>query len=301
MMPQEKRKATDHVSQSSSEKKVKKQWTTPKQGYKGGGKSAYSRDIEPGDVGIWASCNKGKEGKCVAELKDLFQEYADRMYVSENGMSDAAKDASEDDVGAEIEKELQGLKKPQTEAPFSSIKLDTPCPVVFFKVRAPIEPVAFVHTICKDAAASAHRKQSRSVKRLTPITLVGKATESGIEEVARSVLRPHFHDGVRGKKVNALRLVITVVETDTDAKFAIRSNIRNHSTLKRDVVIKQVAGIVGADHHVDLKAYDFLILVEIYKNICGISVVGSDFEELKRYNLSEMFDPTPATSVAATK
>ncbi|RDI84118.1 hypothetical protein Vi05172_g5957 [Venturia inaequalis] len=282
MMPQGKRKAADDGSQFPSEKKVKKQWTTPKQGHRAGGKPPYSRDIEPGDVGIWASCNKGKEGKCVAELKDLFQEYADRMYVSENGISDAAKDASEDDVGAEIEKELQGLKKPQTEPLFSSIKLDTPC-LAFFKVRAPIEPVAFVHTICKDAAASAHRKQSRSVKRLTPITLIGKATESGLEEVAQQVLRPHFHEGAKGKK------------------FAIRSNIRNHSTLSRDVVIKQVASIVGADHHVDLKAYDLLILVEIYKNICGVSVVGSDFEELKRYNLSEIFDPTPIPPTPATK
>jgi tRNA acetyltransferase TAN1 len=54
-------------------------------------------------------------------------QYAERMYVSEKSISDAAKDASDDDVGAEIEKELQGLKKPQTESLFSSIKLDTPC------------------------------------------------------------------------------------------------------------------------------------------------------------------------------
>jgi tRNA acetyltransferase TAN1 len=74
--------------------------------------------------------------------------------------------------------------------------------VVFFKVNSPIEPVSFVHTICKDAAASTHRKQSRSVKRLTPITLCGKATERGLEEVAKQVLAPHFHHpGVTGKKV----------------------------------------------------------------------------------------------------
>lgn len=54
-------------------------------------------------------------------------QYAERLYVSENGISDAAKDASDDDVGAEIGKELQALKKPQTESLFSSIKLDTPC------------------------------------------------------------------------------------------------------------------------------------------------------------------------------
>jgi hypothetical protein len=78
---------------------------------------------------------------------------------------------------------------------------------VFFKVKPPVEPVALVHTICKDAAASAHRKQSRSVKRLTPITLVGKATESGLEEVAQQVLRPHFHEGVKGKKVGLFRFM----------------------------------------------------------------------------------------------
>lgn len=125
-----------------------------------------------------------------------------------------------------------------------------------------------MHTICKEAAASAHRKQSRSVKRLTPITLVGKATESGLEEVAQQVLRPHFHEGAKGKKVNALRFMTTLVHTDVDLQFAIRPNIRNHSTLNRDVVIKQVASIVGADHQVDLKAYDLLILVEIYKVCC---------------------------------
>lgn len=37
------------------------------------------------------------------------------------------------------------------------------------------------------------------------------------------------------------------------------------------------------------------------KNICGVSVVGSDFEELKRYNLSEIFDPTPIPPTPATK
>lgn len=106
------------------------------------------------------------------------------------------------------------------------------------------------------------------MKRLTPITLVGKATESGLEEVAQQVLRTHFHEGAKGKKVNTLRLIIILVQTDIDLQFAIRPNIRNHSTLNRDVVIKQVASIVGADHSVDLKAYDLLILVEIYKVRC---------------------------------
>ena len=31
----------------------------------------------------------------------------------------------------------------------------------------------------------------------------------------------------------------------------------------------------------------------MYQNVCGMSVVGPDFERLKRFNLAEIFEPTP--------
>ncbi len=65
---------------------------------------------------------------------------------------------------------------------------------MFFKTRQPVEPVSFVHTICKDAAASG-LKRTRFVKRLTPMTIMGKATESGLAEVAKMVIAPYFHKG----------------------------------------------------------------------------------------------------------
>jgi hypothetical protein len=36
--------------------------------------AAESRTIQPGDVGIWATCSMKKEGKSVADLRDIFQE-----------------------------------------------------------------------------------------------------------------------------------------------------------------------------------------------------------------------------------
>ena len=30
--------------------------------------------IEPGDAGIWATCDMHKEGKCTIELNDIFNE-----------------------------------------------------------------------------------------------------------------------------------------------------------------------------------------------------------------------------------
>lgn len=76
-------------------------------------------------------------------------------------------------------------------------------------------------------------------------------------------------------------------------------------------MIKQVASIVGPGHQVDLKNYELLIIVEVYQvslhaasaiqcqlmlnlqNICGVSVVDTAFDELKRFNLAEIYDPTP--------
>ena len=48
-------------------------------------------------------------------------------------------------------------------------------------------------------------------------------------------------------------------------QFAIRTTIRNNNTMKRDDVIKQVADAVGPRHSVDLKNYDRLVVVDIYR------------------------------------
>ena len=46
-----------------------KQWRTPKIGH-----SYAPASIESGDVGIWVTCDKNKEGLCTIELRDLFEE-----------------------------------------------------------------------------------------------------------------------------------------------------------------------------------------------------------------------------------
>ena len=74
--------------------------------------------------------------------------------------------------------------------------------MVFFKTRAPVEPVSFVHKICQDTADGVQHKNCRFVKRLTPITGIEKANQKGLESVAEQVLAPHFHgEENAGKKV----------------------------------------------------------------------------------------------------
>lgn len=74
--------------------------------------------------------------------------------------------------------------------------------VLFFKTREPVEPVSFVHRICSDAMTKVTSQKTRHVKRLTPMTRMGKATDKSLEEVAKAVLAPVFHrDGVPAQKV----------------------------------------------------------------------------------------------------
>ncbi|KAH6637761.1 hypothetical protein C7974DRAFT_432618 [Boeremia exigua] len=250
----------------SKRSKGKKKWEMPKRG------NAEARQINPGDVGIWATCAMKKEAPTVADLRDVFQGYATKLYGDQ--ADGTAKDDEDSDAGgdieAEIKKELAEIRKPTVKPLFTSVKLDTQC-LVFFKTRAPVEPLSFVHKICQDTADGVQHKNCRFVKRLTPISGTEKATQKGLETVAEAVLAPHFHGDENAGK-----------------KFAIRPTIRNHRDLKRDDVIKTVAAAVGPGHKVDLKGYDLLILVEIYKNIVGMSVVGPDYDKLKRYNIEEL-------------
>ncbi|KAJ4990749.1 THUMP domain-containing protein [Stagonosporopsis vannaccii] len=260
----------------SKRSKGKKKWEMPRRG------NAEARQINPGDVGIWATCAMKKEAPTVADLRDLFQGYAAKLYGEQAATGTTEADEDDSDVGgdieAEINKELADIRKPAVKPLFTSVKLDTQC-LVFFKTRAPVEPVSFVHKICQDTADGVQHKNCRFVKRLTPISGIEKANQKGLETVAEKVLAPHFHGGE-----NAGR------------KFAIRPTIRNNKDFKRDDVIKTVAAAVGPGHKVDLHGYDLLIFVEIYKNIIGMSVVGSDFDKLKRYNIEELRQGPPDVS-----
>ncbi|KAF2258571.1 hypothetical protein CC78DRAFT_504431 [Lojkania enalia] len=252
---------------SNKKAKGKRKWSMPRKD------ATEARVIQPGDVGIWATCAMKKEAKSVGDLRVLFQEHASNLYGTT--YADGA-DTDDDmaDIEAEIKKEIHGIQKPVGGPLFTSVRLDTQC-LLFFKTRPPVEPVSFVHSLCQEAANGVGRKRCPFVKRLTPITAIEKATKRGLDDVAQQVLAPYFHGPDQAGR-----------------KFAIRASIRNNKELTRDDVIKKVAAAVGPSHKVDLLGYDLLILVEIYKNTCGMSVVSSDFEKLKKFNLAELHDAT---------
>ncbi|KAL2024800.1 hypothetical protein VTK56DRAFT_5621 [Thermocarpiscus australiensis] len=216
------------------------------------------------------------------------------------------------------------------------IKMNVDC-LLFVKTQPPIEPVAFVRRICEDAKkarADPGQMRCRYVNRLTPVSVTGKATEQGIVEVARAVLAPFFDlsgkrsgGGVPGASAASAESAAdgdgqkdagekaeggnggeasTPVAARPEGKpftFAIRPTIRNNSNLKRDVVINSIAGLINDDRHkVNLTSPDKVILVDVYQNVCGMSVVDGDWDELKRFNLTELYSQarTAAQSSASS-
>ena len=72
--------------------------------------------------------------------------------------------------------------------------------MLFIKIKAPLNPDEIIRGICRDAKQHRLSRSCRHVRRVTPATIVGKATGKGLEEVATEVLRPVFHDASDVKK-----------------------------------------------------------------------------------------------------
>lgn len=75
---------------------------------------------------------------------------------------------------------------------FTEVRISQEC-LLFMKCKPPIEPVEFSRRICTDAATVGHGgAQARYLNRLTPVSVIVKASENGLEDGARRVLAEHF-------------------------------------------------------------------------------------------------------------
>lgn len=130
------------------------------------------------------------------------QKCAERFYGIKPGSEDD-EDDNEDDIEASIQKEIAAMGDKQGKIKlFSPVHLDIPC-VLFFKTRHPIDPIDFVYRICKEIVAKPGVRRMKYVNRLTPMTLMAKATEKGLEDLGRTVLRKHFNLAVESDEGQA--------------------------------------------------------------------------------------------------
>jgi len=58
-------------------------------------------------------------------------------------------------------------------------------------------------------------------------------------------------------------------------------------TLSKPTLIHEIARCVPEGHTVDLNNPEVFVLVEVFKNVCGVSVVN-DYYQLQKFNVMEL-------------
>ncbi|KPI35667.1 tRNA acetyltransferase TAN1 [Cyphellophora attinorum] len=317
-------------------------------GRKNYGASLSASGLISGDVGIFVTCDKGKEKSALREMADMLTEEMDldqeddgpsestpQADLAENGDASLINQnpASPEGIEDEIKRELAELvendivdgskkrkrtraddnrnndatedrdcKKPRLEL----VTLDIPC-VTFIRFPTSTsrvyDPVDIVTKICKDAKADPSHQRSRFVKRLTPLSKVRKVMSGGVEELCGEILPAVFGAGDGAEEGS---------EDGSGYKYAIRVTVRNNDKVKKDDIIKTVAEEVRrlgqtdseevvSRHRVDLKGYDKLVLVEVYRNVVGMAVVDGEGDRgLRRFNLAEIYADGRREEEAAT-
>ncbi|KAM0285502.1 hypothetical protein ACHAQH_001452 [Verticillium albo-atrum] len=268
--------------------------------------------LEAGGQGIWVTFVRGMDRKAIVEFEKLCNELGETMYGIAPPPDEAAapEDGEEEDIEASIQREMEGFKskEPKPKGAFAIVRADIEC-VFFLKTREPVDPVELCRRMCTDAKGCTNvmERKTRYINRLTPVAVTGKVA-NGVEKVATQALAPWF-EGINPEDGGETAQK-TAGEGQAPYTYAIRPSIRANSDIKRNEVIDQVAGMIGKQHKVNLDNPDKVILIDVYKNFCGMSVVdGKEWEELKRYNINELHkavakpkeDSKTAEAVAASE
>ncbi|KAJ2746387.1 hypothetical protein GGI20_001383 [Coemansia sp. BCRC 34301] len=232
-------------------------------------------DISPGMKGFFVTCTRGREKNCAAEVIDLLEEYATRLYPGieddiENGGEISADPApTGGDIEDEIAREIADMKSTSKPRLFRYYSTTIEC-VVFIKCHRMIDPERLAHFVFEDLSNTKQRK-TRYTSRLIPSKVT---TRSKIDDIVKG----------------AIEVARNLLADDTEpTTFALVVNIRYCDELKRDDIIPAVAAPLGAKHKVDLKNARYTLVIEVFKNICALGLV-ENYNALRRFNLMTLLD-----------
>ncbi|KAI0324143.1 hypothetical protein GY45DRAFT_452332 [Cubamyces sp. BRFM 1775] len=224
--------------------------------------------------GVWVTCVKGKEKQTVGELYDLFESLANQLWPTDGAEDADAQGASDeedggaDDLEKQIAKEVASMKRPRKETRFANCLTNTPC-VVFISCKPPVDPVKLVTTHIENIMKTG-ATQTRFSQRMTPVSGSCVANISEIQSLCSRIVKAALAE-----------------EPNKKFTYKIELRMRNHNTLTRDKLIPELAKCVPEGHTVSLDNPELFILVEVFKSVCGISVV-KDYYKLQKFNVMEI-------------
>ncbi|TFY67788.1 hypothetical protein EVJ58_g1397 [Rhodofomes roseus] len=112
--------------------------------------------------------------------------------------------------------------------------------------------------------------QTRYTQRLTPVSATCVANLPEVLSLCKRMVVPFFED-----------------DPEKIYRYKIELRMRNHNTISRSALIEGLAKCIPERHKVDLDNAEAFILVEVFKSICGMSVV-KDYYRLHKFNVMEI-------------
>ncbi|KAH7911683.1 hypothetical protein BJ138DRAFT_1172406 [Hygrophoropsis aurantiaca] len=247
-----------------------------KRKYRSDGTPTWTRRAIDGP-GVWASCVKGKEKQTVGELYDLFESVAAEIWPVPDGRppsddGSASDEESELDVEKQIAKEVAAMKRPRHEPRFVNCQTNTPC-VVFIACKPPVDPVKLITTHIEKVVTTGVTR-TKYTHRLVPVSGSCVANLPEIRSLCQRVFPPFFaqNEGGNPSKIH---------------RYKIELRMRNHNSISRMDIIQEVAKCIPETYTVDLDNPEVFVLVEIFKSVCGVSVV-TDYYRLQKFNVMEL-------------
>ncbi|OJA19977.1 hypothetical protein AZE42_04215 [Rhizopogon vesiculosus] len=76
-------------------------------------------------------------------------------------------------------------------------------------------------------------------------------------------------------------------EKSEGSPYKVELRVRNHNTLTRMEIIQEVAKCMPENYVVDLDNPEVFVLVEVFKSICGMSIV-EDYYRFQKFNVMEL-------------
>ncbi|KAK4685628.1 tRNA acetyltransferase TAN1, partial [Tremellales sp. Uapishka_1] len=220
--------------------------------------------------GFCATAVKGKERDAEKELIDVLEQIADELYPDTAVVDIKAEQDDDEEMDLEkmLQQELQTMVKPSKSPRYRLCAYDTAC-ISYINVLSPLDPIRILQHLMGQIETTG-RSPFKWVQRLTPVSAVGHATLAQLVEIAAPVIKSGF-----------------ATPTNRALRFGIIPTSRCSSRLDRMEMIKAVAEQIetlGAGHKVDLKEPERTVLIEVFKNHLGISVV-QDFDRYKKVYL----------------
>ncbi|XP_059476104.1 THUMP domain-containing protein 1 [Neocloeon triangulifer] len=246
--------------------------------------------LEVGQRGFLCTCNN-YEKECTKEAMNLLNEYADKLFGQEDWRQNASvqetptvegveaqkeevEEEDEEDISKTLKKEIDELKqesrKPVSQQRFRAVDSGAKN-LIFISSNVP-DPVLLAHTLLTDLKTSGIGR-SRFLQRLLPVQVTCKANLDDISKAASPLFDKYFAEG--------------------NKTFSIIYKCRNNSAMTRDPVIETLANLVSlknASNHANLSQPQLVVLVEIIRGLCCISVLP-EYLELAKYNLLEVVAP----------